>query len=107
MRAANAKHSIMFGGITAGMLAAATVAGWFLVLNAVQGRLLFMPAALGSAFFLNATSPQEVVLSPAVVLGYTTLHIAAFAAAGFLLAALFQRLLDDAAKSDSSTGGGG
>lgn len=88
MPAKIAQRAMVPDGLAAGMLGAAAVAVWFLVLDVVQGRVFFTPAALGSALFLNATSPQEVVLSPAVVLGYTTLHIAAFAAAGLLVAAL-------------------
>lgn len=82
------ERSMISEGIAAGMLGAAAVAVWFLLLDLVQRRIFFTPAALGSALFLNATSPEEVVISPAIVLGYTAVHVAAFAAVGLLLAAL-------------------
>jgi hypothetical protein len=44
-------------GLLAGLIGAAVVALWFLVLDMVIGRLLFTPAALGSALFLGVEGP--------------------------------------------------
>lgn len=83
-----ARRALIIEGIKAGMLGAGAVAVWFLVLDALQRRIFFTPAALGSALFLNATSAGEVVISPAIVLGYTAVHVAAFAIVGLIVAAL-------------------
>jgi hypothetical protein len=77
-------------GLIAGLIGAVTVAAWFLALDLMQGRLLFMPAALGSALFLGAASPDEVSAAPAIIAGYTAVHIAGFIAIGLLAAALIR-----------------
>lgn len=69
-------------GLLAGLLGAAAVAGWFFVLDLVAGRPFFTPAALGSALFLGAASPEEVRVAAGVVASYTVLHLAAFLVAG-------------------------
>lgn len=75
-------------GVVAGVIGAVTVAVWFLVIDLLAGRALFTPAALGSAFFLGARGVAEVEITFAVIAGYTALHVAAFAIAGLVVAAL-------------------
>ena len=82
------RHRIVREGLVAGLLGAAAVALWFFLLDAAQGRIFFTPAALGSAIFYGANSLEEVRIAAAPVLGYTVLHVAAFAGAGLISAAL-------------------
>lgn len=92
--ASGAGHSgrgVLRDGIIAGLLGALAVAAWFFVIDVAVGRVLYTPAALGSALFHGATSPERVDLSAATVLGYTALHLAAFLVAGLAFATLVVR----------------
>jgi hypothetical protein len=73
-------------GVLAGLIGAAVVAGWFLVLDMVVGRLFFTPAALGSALFHGAEGPGAVQITVATVLGYTIVHVMAFMLVGVVFA---------------------
>ena len=84
-------RSALSEGLVAGLIGAAAVAGWYLVLDLFYGRLLFTPAALGSAFFLGADDPASVQVGVGTVLGYTVLHLALFAVAGIIFAALVRQ----------------
>ncbi len=75
-------------GALAGLIGAGVVALWFLVLDAVIGRLFFTPAALGSALFLGAQGPWEVQVTASTVVGYTFVHVAVFLAVGMVFTAL-------------------
>jgi hypothetical protein len=82
------EHSLVREGLIAGALGAASVAVWFLILDVMHGRVFFTPAALGSMVFFGASGVEEVRNTPAVLLGYTLLHVVAFMAIGFLAARL-------------------
>lgn len=73
-------------GVIAGLIGAAVLAGWFLVLDAFVGRLFFTPGALGSALFLGVESPETVQVTAGTVLGYTVIHVGAFLLAGIAFA---------------------
>lgn len=73
-------------GVMAGLIGAAVVAGWFLVLDLIIGRLLFTPAALGSALFLGVETPEAVQITVGTVLGYTVIHVGVFLLAGIAFA---------------------
>ena len=83
--------SMVREGLIAGTIGAVTVALWFLVLDVAQGRMFFMPAALGSALFLQAGSAESVNTSPGIIAGYTLVHFAGFILVGLLAAAIFRR----------------
>jgi len=83
--------STLRSGVVAGVLGAATVALWFLIMDLIAGRPLYTPAALGSALFLRAERAADVDMSAGIILGYTIFHIAAFIALGVLAAALVRR----------------
>lgn len=82
------EHRALREGLAAGLLGAVAVAAWFFVLDLVLGRLLFTPAALGSALFHGVNDPALVQVTAATVLGYTAVHFAAFLATGLVFAAL-------------------
>jgi hypothetical protein len=75
-------------GLLTGLIGAVVVALWFMVLDMVIGRMLFTPAALGSALFLGAESPEAVQVTASTVLSYTFVHVALFMVAGVVFAGL-------------------
>jgi len=70
------------------VLGAATVAAWFVVLDVAQGRLFFTPAALGSALFLGADSPEAAQVTLGLIAAFTIVHVAAFVALGLVATAI-------------------
>jgi len=84
------EHRVIREGLAAGLIGAVAVMGWFLLLDVVQGRLLFTPGSLGSALFFGARGTAEVSITATTVLGYTGVHVAAFLAVGLLASALVE-----------------
>jgi len=82
------ENRVVREGIICGLIGATVVATWFLVIDLLRGRLFFTPAALGSALFLGSTTVETVSIEAATVIGYTVLHVLAFAVTGFLAAAI-------------------
>ena len=81
-------------GFFCGVLGAAIVAGWYLVLDALAGRPLFTPALLGSLLFKSGADASHVAIQPAIVAWYTAVHFFAFLGVGMVaawLAAQFER----------------
>ncbi len=83
-----AENRVLREGIVVGLVGAGAVAVWFLVLDAVGGRVLFTPAALGSIVFHGATGPDAVQLDTLTILGYTGFHLAAFLLTGVVAAGI-------------------
>ncbi|HUF51782.1 MAG TPA: hypothetical protein VMN60_13230 [Longimicrobiales bacterium] len=83
-----AQHVTIREGLITGLIGAGAVALWFLAVDALAGRVLFTPAALGSALFHGARSPDQVQMTADVVLGYTVIHIGAFLLTGLIAAVL-------------------
>lgn len=71
-------------GAIAGILGAATVAVWFLIVDSLHGRPLYTPTVLGTALFgrgqISAFDTLPVSLD--MVLMFTWVHALAFAAIG-------------------------
>src|SRR2546428_12726625 len=44
-------------GLIAGLIGAATVALWFLIIDSIQGRPLYTPTVLGAALFHRGAAP--------------------------------------------------
>lgn len=82
------QHYTVREGLITGLIGAVAVALWFLMVDAVTGRLLFTPAALGSAVFYGARGPEGVQLTALTVTGYTILHVTAFLLTGLVAAAI-------------------
>jgi len=82
------EHQVIREGLIAGLIGAIVVAVWFLIIDLVQGRMLFTPAALGSAIFNGARSAADVQITVPIILAYTGIHIAAFLGTGFVASAL-------------------
>jgi hypothetical protein len=72
-------------GIVAGVLGAAAVAAWFLVLDTAQGRPLWTPSVLGTALFHRGGPLPPLATLPVsldMVLMFTWVHALVFAAIG-------------------------
>ncbi len=75
-------------GLVGGLIGAAAVALWFLIVDLVAGRPFFTPAMLGSAVFWGARDPAQVQVTFAAVIGYTMIHLLAFCVVGTIAAGL-------------------
>ena len=78
-------------GVVAGLLGGAVVAVWFLLYDTVSGRPLRTPALLGATLLEGLRDPGALDVRLDVVLGYTVVHFAVFAAFGILVSVLFTR----------------
>ncbi len=79
---------IMREGFVAGLIGAAAVAMWFLLVDLVGGGLFFTPSMLGSAVFWGVRDPADVVINFPTVIAYTMLHVLLFTLVGMIAAAL-------------------
>ncbi len=86
--AALMQHRVLREGMVVGLVGAAVVAVWFLVLDAAMGRILFTPGALGSVLFHGATDVTGLRIDAFTILGYTVLHLVAFGVVGLVAAAI-------------------
>ena len=80
-------------GIVAGVIGAATIAIWFLVLDTINGRSLYTPTVLGTALFRRGeglASPESLPISFEMVLMYTWVHVLVFAVIGGVASRLLQ-----------------
>jgi hypothetical protein len=78
-------------GLVAGLLGAAAIALWFLILDAVAGRPFHTPTILGTAIFRGGqglASPETVPASFEMVLLYTWVHALVFCVIGGIAARL-------------------
>ena len=77
-------------GLVAGLVGAATVAVWFLILDSLSGRPLYTPTVLGTALFRRGgTTPlSEVLPNLEMVLMFTWVHGLVFVAIGGIVARL-------------------
>ena len=78
-------------GIVGGILGGLTVALWFLVVDAVQGRPLYTPTVLGTALFGRGVWPTTLESMPPsieMVAMFTWVHLLAFAVVGVVVARL-------------------
>ncbi len=80
-------------GLVAGLIGAATVAAWFLVLDTIEGRPLYTPTVLGTALFYHGaglSAPQTIEVSLERALMFTWVHVLAFAVIGGVAAWLLE-----------------
>ena len=81
---------VMRDGIVTGLMGAATIMLWFLVLDAIHGRPLYTPTVLGTVLLgVDTASLRDLPVSLPVVLFYTAVHCLAFCAVGYVAAWLF------------------
>jgi hypothetical protein len=78
-------------GLIAGVLGAAVIAVWFLVLDTISGRPFHTPTILGTAIFRGGeglASPEVVPVSLEMVVLYTWVHALVFCVIGGIAARL-------------------
>ena len=83
--------SVYGEGIVAGLLGAATVALWFLVIDTINGHPLYTPTVLGTALFRGGAGlehPETLPVSFEMVMLFTWVHALVFAAVGGIAARL-------------------
>ena len=64
-------------GIIAGLIGAATIAVWFLIIDALNGRPLYTPTVLGTALFKGGEglgAPASLPVDLGIVLMFTWVH---------------------------------
>ena len=72
-------------GLIAGILGAATIAVWFLIVDSVHGQPFSTPSILGTALFKDGvTTPDSLGIDLEVVFLFTWVHGLVFAAVGWL-----------------------
>jgi len=86
------ERTVWAQGVVVGMIGAVTVAAWFFLLDLARGQPLLTPATLGSAILLGARDLAQVEVTAPVILGYSLLHLAAFAALGILISFVIRRV---------------
>ena len=88
-RSAPDQSAVYSEGITAGLVGAATIALWFLVLDVLQGRPLYTPTVLGRVFLFGGIQPGETV-TPAFepAFAFTWVHVLVFLLIGVLASRL-------------------
>lgn len=68
-------------GIRAGLVGAAVIAVWFLILDTWNGRPLYTPTVLGTALLRGGRgleSPDTIPVSFEMVMAFTWIHVLAF-----------------------------
>jgi hypothetical protein len=80
------RYPTVFEGVSTGLVGAAAVAFWFLLVDLARGGPFLTPAVLGSALLLGGSGPATVVVSPGVITAYTFLHVAVFVVLGLVFA---------------------
>ena len=72
-------------GIVAGLIGAATIAIWFLILDTIKGRPLYTPTVLGTALFRGGAglaTPESLPVSFDIVVLFTWVHVLVFVVIG-------------------------
>ncbi len=80
------RPGILRQGATAGLIGAVAVAAWFAVVDLVAGHPFQTPLLLGRAFFSLFGPPAETTID--LLVGYTAVHVTAFAGLGIVASAL-------------------
>jgi hypothetical protein len=86
------RYPVVFEGLATGLVGAAAVAIWFLLVDLLAGSPLHTPAALGSAVLLGAANATEIELNLGVMVAYSILHLFVFIAVGMAFSWLVQQL---------------
>lgn len=73
-------------GVTAGLIGAFTVAGWFLMLDTDRGEPFATPALLGAVMLHGVHNPPALHVTPRLVAEYSVIHFAAFVIFGLVAA---------------------
>jgi hypothetical protein len=92
-RQAESSSAVYAEGITAGLVGAATIALWFLIVDTFGGRPFYTPAVLGTALLQGTdalAAPERVPVQLETVLTFTWLHVLAFLLIGVAASKLLE-----------------
>ena len=81
-------------GLLAGVVGAATIAGWFLLLDSIAGRPLYTPSVLGTALVRGGeaiAAPDTLPVDMEMVLTFTWMHVLAFLVIGLAASKLLEQ----------------
>lgn len=84
-------------GVAGGVIGAAAVAMWFLIVDTIAGQPFYTPAVLGAGVFRGLSATELTQMPESVgwlIVGYTVVHGVAFIFAGLIIAlavSLFER----------------
>ena len=81
-------HNLLREGFITGIIGAAVVAVWFLVIDLAQGRPLATPSVLGQVILFRSTAPVITPVDSSAVVAYTLLHLGAFVLFGIAVTQL-------------------
>ncbi len=82
-------------GMTAGLIGALTVAGWFLMLDVDRGEPLATPALLGAVLLHGLRDPMALTMTPRLIAEYSVIHFVAFITLGLVAAWLISAVERD------------
>lgn len=85
-------HPVTRRGLMAGAIGATVLAVWFLLMDTLVRDPFYTPAALATILFRGGGGPADVQIALGPVLGYTFVHLAAFAFVGILLSHLTEQV---------------
>ncbi len=89
---AHTSEGLLREGVVAGIIGAAAIAIWFLIVDAIEGRPLYTPTVLGTALVQRGqelTPFEDLPVSLGMVLLYTVVHGLAFCILGYVTVRLF------------------
>ncbi len=82
------ERPVVRDGVLLGLVGAAAVALWYLLLDTMAGAALQTPSFLGGVLFAGETGTAGLPINLTWVLGFTVVHVAAFAGLGIALTAV-------------------
>jgi len=81
-------RQILREGLVTGLIGAAAIAAWFLLVDTVAGHPFYTPSMLGSALFWGLRDPAVVQVSFQAVAAYSMVHVLALVLVGTIAAAV-------------------
>ena len=89
-----ASAAVYTEGLLAGVAGAATIAGWFLLLDTIAGRPLYTPSVLGTALVRGGAAiaaPDTLPVDMEMVVNFTWMHVLAFLVIGLAASKLLEQ----------------
>ncbi len=87
--------NVLREGLLVGVVGAAALALWFLLVDTANGQPLHTPAALGAGLFRGERAIEALTMptgATGLIVGYTIFHVAVFVAAGVILSGVMHVL---------------
>ena len=94
-----ASSAVYTEGLVAGVAGAATIAGWFLLLDSIAGRPFYTPSLLGTALVRGGAAianPETLPVDMEMVVNFTWMHVLAFLIIGLAASKLIEMAERDA-----------